>query len=230
MSNDLISKINDVDLPAIQKALEEALQHSNRITSGDFYNKIGKDLQIQLVKSVFCPSLTANIAAGRISGFYCRKGKAGGIFRGTRPEKAAPAPKPVAKPLVPQPEPPMADSEPPPPTEPKPYLQAHIQLKPAPKAPLVNFLYDEKENFFIFINEEQYRVPCNKIYVKSLLEDVFKAKEDPSGNIKLLDKTYSIPDIKPDGTKMFENFLYYFLNAAICHTGKDMKYDSPRNV
>lgn len=237
MANEtIVNRIIDADIEIITNTINEMLAKSSPVTAADVFEKVESLLQNKLTKTIFCPALSANISAGRVPGFYSKRGPHGGIFKGERSDVPVvrqkvivPPPRATAAPAGPLgtligPDP-QKDTKiitlesndgtiiaevPKEIKESKPYFATKKSSTEQKKEPLKNSLYDANEKFFMFIDNERYEVPCNRIYVNVLLEKVFELTESELGNVVFLDKKYTCED-----TALLERTLMWFLNAGI---------------
>lgn len=228
MANDsIVNKITDKDLEVIRSVLDSMIPGlTEHVTAADVFEKVGEKLSTQMLKTTFCPALSANISSGRLAGFHSRKGRHGGIFRGEENKKAAVAVT-VSKPavtdiglkrievgLIDIPENPVI--QPKKESEPKPYLAAKRPVT-TDNEPLKNTLYDPSQKFEMFIQDERYSVPANRLYIRVLLDKVFGAKEDPNGTVRYEGKIYSVSN-----DVILADTLMWFINASLIRTS-----DSP---
>lgn len=243
MSN-IADRLAGDDLKLATVTLENILSSKDRTKSEDVFNLVEKKLKTPLTKSVFQQALSANIAAGNIPGFYSSRGKFGGIFKGQKeqPTESKPMPPTVKENIIKKELPelkdiklydepknnhssneiisPISKKEIKNIEEPKPYLSGKREV--LKKETLKNPLHDESQIFEMIVNGEKFRVPCNILYIKSLLK-AFKAREIQSAfgntnieNIILQGKKYFIDDVET-----FRNVLYLFLNASIIKNSSD---------
>jgi len=93
-----------------------------------------------------------------------------------------------------------------------------LRHKPVVKKaePLKNKLYDVDETFYMKVNGEQYKVPINILYVRNLLSMVFKATEDPNGNVEFEGSVYMVEDVK----KL--ELVLFWVNASLMRNSEQV--------
>jgi hypothetical protein len=206
MSKKVLETLSSEDIDLIRITLIEQVDRFKSTSAPKIHTIVKDKLSAQIDESHFIPTLGLMLNNGMIKGYITKRGRFGGIYKeelkkitpSSIPTVAIPPPlNPIIPPAI------------------VPTIEQPIQRKSyfSTREPLRNSLYDTNENFFLKIKDESYKIPCNKLYIKMLLEKVFDAQESLDGEIEFLGKKYSISN-----QKIFENTLLWFLNAVIVHT------------
>jgi len=204
MSKKVLETLSQEDILLIKTTLIEQVDKHQSTGALKVFELVKDKLSVQIDESHFRTTLALMLENGMIEGYITKRGRNGGIYK-KEIKVSTPDDHPTI--AIPKPITPII----PPPIPQTPYLS---KREPVSKTdPIKNKLYDLSENFFLKIKEEVYKIPCNKLYIKGLLEKAFEAQEDINGDIEFLGIKYTISN-----QKTFENVLLWFLNAVILRT------------
>lgn len=207
--------LSDSDLQVVKMFLTEELRSTARrgVPMANIFDNVKDLLNLDLEDKVeFCKALSVAVNGDKMPELEVKKGPGGGVgFKGSNPTTTKlVSPLPVKK--AP---PPLKEVTPPVPVPEKSYTGVVVEL---PK-PIVN-KYIPKDKHDLWIGEAVYEVPYSKAHIRTLLKNVFGAKENDGGAISFEGVKY---ELSAEAQTYLDKFMFYFYGAAIVLKSTEVK-------